>query len=144
MLLNYHFNPIKFKFNQQKIRTQKPKICSYKDRIQLDNHDMMFYIYYIGRYKNKPIYNYGQTIDIDIVELHLRQNVPIYKKKLHIPVEHHVYGKQMFDDYVKMNEIDTQIPIHGMEHVDAFTTNEKFNYKHVLNEIYNIFQIIEV
>lgn len=136
-------------FVQQLVQPHKrlretTKVFSYKDRIDMDTSNRLFFIYYLGRYDNRPMFFYGETMDTSLVEFHLRKKVPIYQKKFHVPVEDHVYGKQSFDRYVKRNNLVATLPVHGMERYDYFTTNNKIKYQDVLSELHRIFQIIEV
>lgn len=120
------------------------KVCSYKDSVDMDTSNRLFFVYYLGRYDNRPIFYYGETMDISLIEFHLRKKVPIYQKKFHVPVEDNIYGKQRFDRYVRRNQLVARLPVHGMEGYDYFTTNYKLHYKDILLELYRIFQIIEV
>jgi hypothetical protein len=132
-----------FNINFQSNRPQT-RLYSYKDRVDMDTSNRVFFIYYLGRYSNKPIFHYGETMDTSLVEFYLRKKVPIYQKKFYVPVEDHIYGKHQFDKYVKTNNLVTKIPVYGMEKLDYFTTNNKIKFQNVMCELYNIFQIIEV
>lgn len=129
-----------------KLNTNRPqtRLYSYKDRVDMDTSNRMFYIYYLGRYSNKPIFHYGETMDTSLVEFHLRKKVPIYQKKFYVPVEDRVYGKTQFEKYLKKNNLMTTLPVYGMENLDYFTTNDRIKFHNVLSELYYIFQIIEV
>lgn len=67
--------------------TRSVKRTSYLDRAPAwyDTHTRVFYIFSLGRYHNKPIYCYGETNDLDAIEFHLKQHLPIYERILYTP-----------------------------------------------------------
>lgn len=92
------------------INTRKSIITkSYQDRANYDANNNVFYIYYLGKYNNKKTYCYGETNDINIVELKLKQTLPIYKLVKTISNEDKIYDKNKFEKLIKNNRIDFPI-----------------------------------
>lgn len=50
-----------------------------------DSHTRVFYCYYLGRYRNQPLYCYGYTNDLDTVEFNLKKTLPMYERVMYVP-----------------------------------------------------------
>ncbi len=96
--------------NKLIINNRKNIICqSYYDRVSYDANNNIFYIYYLGKYNNRKTYCYGETNDISIIELKLKQSLPIYKLIRTISKEDKIYDKNNFEKIIKNNKIDFPI-----------------------------------
>ena len=76
----------------------KLKTRSYMDRVQADSHSRTFYIYYMGRFKNKPYYVYGETDDVYAMELGLVSNTPCHRRIILAPTCDNVYAIEKFNE----------------------------------------------
>lgn len=120
-------------------------ICkSYFDRVQYETHNSIFYIYYLGRYNNKSIFHYGETQDLYGKEFLLKQKLPIYNKLKAIPIEHNVYGKEKFDNYLKTNKLRIIFPIDDLKDLECFTTSSQTNIKDILLTLNNLYKDVSV
>jgi len=90
------------------------------------------------------MYHYGECLDISTVEFQLRKVLPCYEKRIFIPVDHHVNGKEQFDKFVSKNDLRCQLPLEGIELLDTITTSDQYPWEVIENELYNIYQIVEV
>lgn len=97
---------------------------SHLDRVSpYDAHNRVFYIYSVGRFHNKPLYIYGETNDLDLVELQLQATLPMFKKEIALPVEYHMTAIERFDLYIE--PLKTRMPVHGLESLDVFTCDDE-------------------
>jgi hypothetical protein len=83
-------------------------------------------------------------LDLALVEFNLKKTLPFYEKKVYIPVDYHVHGKDAFEKFVKKHNLGAgEIPLlYGLE--DVITTSEYCTEDAMIAEIYNIFKIVEV
>ncbi len=102
------------------------KVKSYQDHVEYDNNNKYFYIYYLGRYHNKPIYTYGETLDIDSVEFHLNKTYPFYKKHYVSNVGDKVYSKDKLDKVLKAQTLYKK-----WEEIEVFTTSDVFGISEI-------------
>jgi hypothetical protein len=101
---------------------------SYHDKVSITNHNNVFYIYYLGRYNNIPMYHYGETNDIYTSEYKLKKTLPYYKKIKCIPVEDNINGIIKFKKFIEKNKIVFTLD----EDLDVFTTIDDFNIDDIL------------
>lgn len=136
-------------YNKLCLHQHKKKIVqrpssSYHDRIDTDNTNRIFYIYYLGRYHNAPIYHYGECMDLDVIEFTLKKTIPFYEKVLYIPMDHHFMGKDKFDFFVNKHNLRIEIPILNVNLYDIITTSDIIGHDEIVAEVYNIFKTLEV
>lgn len=106
----------------------KRRIChirtaSYLDRAPswYETTNRTMYIYSLGSYHNRSIYHYGETFDIDLIELELKTRVPLYERVMYIPLDHNSILASSI--YKLISEKETvRIPVEGMELWKAFTS----------------------
>lgn len=101
----------------------RPKAL-YHDRIDVDNSNRVFYVYSLGRYNNMCTYHYGESTDICLTELLLRNKLPFYERRVCIPIEDKVRSKAVFDKYIEDKGIACKIPVTGLENWDAFYSED--------------------
>lgn len=87
-----------------------------------DTHNRVFYIYFLGFFNNRPIYHFGETNDLDANELLIRSQLPFYERILYIPTDSHHNALREFIEYIQ--NYRTTLPVHNLEHLDAFTTTD--------------------
>ncbi len=128
--------------NNNKRSLQTKRHCFLQNR---DYNENMFYIYYLGRYRNKPIYTYGETTMIETVEFTLHKNLPFVKKITTHPVDHIVYGKRKFEDFIKNEKLEIDCPVKGIElqSEDFFTTSAEWSIsliKDITDELFMVYR----
>lgn len=118
------------------------KCRSYKDIVSLDYSEKVFYIYSLGRYHNKPLYHYGETLNPETLEFELAKTLPYYKKIVHVPVDTCVDGKDKFELFVKKNELSTQLPLRFSNGIliDVIQTTDDYDIKRILDEVHLAFK----
>lgn len=84
-----------------------------------DTHNRVFYIFYVGRFHNRPIYHFGETNDIDATEFFVKSNLPFYELVLYLPVDTEQDGLSQFSKYIHQDRVE--LPVHNMEHLDVFS-----------------------
>lgn len=92
---------------------------SYHDNAQTDVSNRVFYIYHLGRFNNRHIYHYGESVDACEVAFRVHRTLPFYKRILCIPTEDAPYGLTRFDSIVQRHRCT--IPVHGLEEWAAFS-----------------------
>lgn len=115
---------------------------SYKDLPDIDASENMFYIYYLGRYNNKAIYHYGETLNLYNVEFNLCKKLPLYKKLLSIPIDYHGDGKEKFDNFLKQNKLNSILSLSNIENI--FITSDDVDIDTILLSVSEIFKEVEV
>ena len=88
--------------------------CLKPELIVDDYNDNTMYLYYIGRCNNEPIYHYGTTLDLSLVDINLMS----FKIKKYIKIRtdvlsHHVYAKEHFTTRIKELKLDRYTEIDG-------------------------------
>lgn len=74
----------------------------YKDRVEYDESNRVFYIYHLSRYHTKSYYHFGSTLDATTKELDLAKVYPYYKKMYEIPMEcMHTSGQAAFEAHIQ-------------------------------------------
>lgn len=108
-----------------------------------DNNNRSFFIFHLGSYRNKQIYYYGETYDIDLTELHLRQCVPFYKNILDIPVGDAIYGSISFESYIRSKKI--RAPCDLLEPLDytLFSPQDDEDLLNIVKDCKMIFKVDE-
>lgn len=111
-------------------RCVKAKL-SYRDRVEIDNDNRVFFIYSLGRYRNTPLFYYGDAYDISTVEYALRKELPTYEKKIVVPVEDSVFGKQKFEAYIQENNLGARLPIQNTQFDTVFTLSDTVTFNEI-------------
>ena len=93
---------MKIIFNKLRLK-QRCSCLGYYDRVSIDTHNKVFYIYKLGRYNNKMLYTFGESDDIHATEMRLRSIVPMYEKISVEPVDDDVHKMDKFRDKIKDN-----------------------------------------
>lgn len=91
---------------------------AYSDRVCADMSNRVFYVYYLGRFNNRPLYHYGESHDAYDAHFRVHRSVPFCKRIVCIPVEDNTGGLQVFEDRVK--DVRCSLPIAGLEGWAAF------------------------
>jgi hypothetical protein len=124
---------------------------SYRDSIDYDRSNCVFFLYFLGRYNNMPLYYYGESLDITNIEFKLQRDLPFYEKKIVLPVEDNTHGKDTFDKFVKKNELRTQIPLYILhtnnlsiknDYNDVITTSESCGSDEIERTIMEIYKCL--
>lgn len=109
-------------------------VNSYLDRVSdYDIHNKVFYIYYLGCFNNTPMYHYGESDDLDLVELKIKRTLPFYERVLYTPVEHHTNTLEQFKDYIKNKKV--RIPLAEVCMWDAFLISEEQDIGDIINKV---------
>ena len=125
-------------------RCRLSRVHSYLDRVDCDFSNKLFYVFYLGRYNNTPMYTYGETLDIHLLELSLNKRFPTYKKELLIPVNDLVFAKRTVDIFLDVQKLKTEFPLKTsveFEEYEFFTTSESQDISKITEEITDIFRI---
>lgn len=113
---------------------------SYHDRVTINNHNNIFFIYYLGKYNNVPVYHYGETSDIYASEYKLNQSVPYYKNIKCIPIEDNINGMIKFNDFIEKNNYKITSDVFTLDKdLDLFTTINDFSINDILSFIDDIY-----
>lgn len=113
--------------------------ASYRDRVDLDNNNRVFFIYSLGRYRNKPLYYFGETIDISSVEYALRKELPFYEQQIVVPVEDSVYGREEFEGFINRHQLEAKLPLEGSSFDSIFTSSESISFDNILDRVLDIY-----
>ena len=105
------------------------------------NSEKVFYLYHLGRYYNKSLYHYGESLHPEVVEFNLITNLPYCKKVIQVPVEHRLDGKTQFDEYIKINNLKASLPLkyNNEEMDDVICTSDMCDLDKLIAFIENIF-----
>ena len=114
---------------------------SYKDVPDVDASENLFYIYYLGRYNNKAIYHYGETLNLYNVEFDLCKKLPYYKNLISIPTDYHTDGNEKFANFLKQNKLNSVFSF-GIENI--FNTSDNVDIDMILASVSEIFKEVEI
>lgn len=106
---------------------------SYKDKVDIDYNNQMFFIYALGRYQNTPLYYYGTTNDIDLVEFNICSKLPAYKRVLYFPVEHKWQKIDNFEEYLNQNNLRSDVLSQFCGLDNTFITNNKVSIQNIVD-----------
>lgn len=112
------------------------RTASYLDRAPqwYDMSNRVFYVYSLGRFHNTPMYHYGETSDIDLVEFEMKKRVPYYKRVIYVPLDED--ANDSLRDIIKQKE-KVSIPVTGMETWNAFTAESIDDMLQIVEESHN-------
>lgn len=111
---------------------------SYKDKVDYFTCHKIFFIFDIGRYHNKRLYHYGETIDIDLTEYKLKKNLPYYKKIIDIPINNCINGFEKIENLIEIQGLKTKIPLDGLDDILILYISDDDCIQNLIDEI-NIF-----
>ena len=111
---------------------------SYLDKASVyDSHNRVFYIYELGRYNNIPMYRYGETNDVDLVELQINAKLPMYKKVATIPVDAQITSLDRFHEYIA--PCRRSLPVEETDEWNIFAADSISEVLQQVNEIYQTY-----
>jgi hypothetical protein len=114
---------------------QMHSLChGYMDRVEFDNHNWVFSIYYLGTFCNKKTYYYTDSCDAQATEFYLRRTVPIYKKIFESPIGTKTCVVDKFSRFVRSKgwQSKLQIDDHVIEVINLDCGDEhKELYHHI-------------
>lgn len=87
-------------------------------------NERIFYIYYVGRFKNKHHYIYGISNDLYSTELRITSNLPQYKLLTYYPIEYQETFIYKFNEIT--NKYKCQSPINELRNMNflSFYSNK--------------------
>jgi hypothetical protein len=88
-------------------------------------NDKVFYIYYLGRYRNKHHYTYGISTDLYSTELRIISNLPTYKLLTYYPTDYQENFIEKFEYITKKYKCSS--PIIGLQDMNFISFNENKN-----------------
>lgn len=111
---------------------------NYYDRVNEDMSNKSFFIYDLGKYNNKNLYYYGETMDITQTEFILKKTLPLYKIIYSAPVDANIDGYNKFNKLIKDHK--SKLPLKNCSSWDIFQTE---NIDYILDAINVIFNNYE-
>ena len=113
---------------------------SYKDQVDYFTCNKVFFLYDVGRYHNKRLYHYGETIDIDLVEYKLKKNLPYYKKLIDIPIDNCINGFEKLEGIIDKQGLKTKIPVNNIDDIRVLYINDDNCIQDLIDEINSLFK----
>lgn len=128
-------------FLQNKInrQTRLNNCKSYSDQVDYFTCNKVVFLFDIGKYYNRRLYHYGETIDIDLVEYKLNRFLPYYNKIIDIPIDKCIDGFEKLESIIEEKGLKTKIPIEGIEDLNVLYTNDGNCIQNLIDEINAIF-----
>jgi hypothetical protein len=84
-----------------------------------DAHNRVFYLFYLGRFQNRPMYHYGETTDIDATEFYIQSQLPFYQRIMYIPIDTKLNAFYEFDEYIQIDH--AKLPVQSLQHLAVFS-----------------------
>lgn len=105
----------------------------------INANENIFYVYFLGRYNNKPFFHYGQSTDISSVEFNIKKSLPYYDRIIYNPVDHNVCSYNYFDNYLSQKKLKSKLPLINND-LDVFTVDENTDFTQIEEIINNLFK----
>ena len=116
---------------------QRRPVLAHLDRpLAFDSSNRVFYIYYLGNFTNVPLYHYGETDDIDHIDMRLRMNLPFYERVLYTPISYHMGRKDRFEEIISAHR--ATLPVSGLESWNVFTTDAIHEIVEIVEDLYKV------
>jgi hypothetical protein len=110
---------------------QRSRVLSYTAP---DNNEAVFFLYYIGRYNNEPIYKYGVTTDPLELEFRLFSvGVSRFMKLKYEPVDHHVYAFEKFHSEINNLKLNRNLDHYGLSEDNLFALVDNYSFHYISN-----------
>lgn len=103
-----------------------------------DAHNRVFYLFYLGRYHNSPIYHYGETNDIDVIEFYIQSQLPFYQRIMYIPIDTELDALYAFDKYIQPDQ--SKLPIESLQHLAVFSPSS-FELEKIIQKIEELYRV---
>lgn len=119
---------------------QSPKVDHVPRQSVLDNSENVFYIYYIGRYDEEPIFHYGITPDLYSREFELRKHgIEKFIMCRYDVIDHHVWVKDIFEKHIDKFGIQRTIASGDLILHDNFALADDYNYHRITYVLDDLF-----
>jgi hypothetical protein len=110
---------------------QRSRVLSYTVP---DNNEAVFFLYYIGRYNNEPIYKYGVTTEPLELEFRLFSvGISKFMKLKYKLVEHHVYAFEKFHSEINNLKLNRNLEGYGLTDDNLFALVDNYNFHYISN-----------